>query len=116
MSNFFSEQKKLAKQNYELLLPNTPKGHISRRRVLQRQFLDSNSKIKQSLLKKEMKTLTHLLGLKGLYHPIFWKKMNFDIFIFTDTLIYTEYRYDIIFCKLIFFVLEFFILKYVVNL
>ena len=42
--------------------------------------------------------------------------MNFGIFIFFATLIYAEYRYDINFCKLIVFMLAFFILKYVVDL
>ena len=42
--------------------------------------------------------------------------MNFDIFIFSDTLIYAEYRYDIDIWKLTFLMLVFFILKYVVDL
>ena len=54
-------------------------------------------------------------GFKGLYPRKFWKKVNFDIFIFFDTLIYVEYRHDINFCKLIFFMLVFFIIKYVVD-
>ena len=53
MPNYFSEQKSLTKLNFEPLLPNTSKGHISRRWGSQRQFADTYSKTERKISNNE---------------------------------------------------------------
>ena len=63
MLNYFSEQKRLTKLNFELLLSNTSKGHIEQDEADKDNLLTHIGKLNRIYQKKETKISAHALGL-----------------------------------------------------
>ena len=62
MSNYFLEHKSLTKLNFELLLPNTSKGHIQGDEADKDSLWTLYSKTERKISKTETKILTHASG------------------------------------------------------